>query len=155
MHSKHGQGQGQGGGRGQGQGQGQRAGGPSGQIGGTNAATAPGATGGAGTPNGTGHNASVDIQKAKVFEPITGSDGQQLNATGKLGQGPSTQIGKTDGPVTQGRAGVPLTSVLARYQAEATRALDGLDLPPSVRALVRAYFDSLNSDSDSDTGGTP
>src|SRR5205814_1461921 len=78
-----GQAQGQGGGQGQGQGQGQRSGGPSGRIGGTNSATAPGATGGAGTPNGTGHNASVDIQKATVFEPITGSNGEHLNATGQ------------------------------------------------------------------------
>ena len=161
---QQGQGQGQGQGRGQGQGQaqnrgqgqgggrgqGQSAGSPSGAIGGTRAATAPGATGGAGTPNGTGHNASVDVQTAKLYDPIASANGEQLNATGKLGQGPSTQIGKSQGPVTQGRVGVPLTSVLGRYEAEATRALDGLDLPPSVRALVRAYFDSLNSDDNGD-----
>src|SRR4029453_12473515 len=102
---------------------------------GTRAATAPGATGGAGTPNGTGHNPSVDLQTAKVFDPIAAASGQQLNATGQLGEGPSTNIGKTQGPVTQGQVSVPLASVLGRYESEATRALDGLDLPPSVRSV--------------------
>jgi hypothetical protein len=38
---------------------------------------------------------------------------------------------------------VPLSSVLPRYDAEATRALDRLAVPPSLRAQVRAYFDRL------------
>jgi hypothetical protein len=127
-------------------------------VSGTRAATAPGATGGAGTPNGTGHNASVDIQTAKVYSPITQGNGEQLNTPGPLNGGPSgAQLGRTQGPVVQGQASVPLTSVIGQYQSEATRALDGLDLPPSSRALVRSYFDSLNADNgtgSSDGSGT-
>jgi hypothetical protein len=136
----NGQGQGQGQGSGQ---QGQGAGSPSGQVGGTNAQQGSG-TGGAGTPNGTGHNPSVGLQTATVFEPPpAGSDGQQLNAAGPQGQGPSQAAGKADGPTQRNSAQVPLADVLPRYAAEATRALNQLNIPPSQRALVQSYFSSL------------
>jgi len=55
-------------------------------------------------------------------------------------------VGKADGPTTRNAAQVPVADVLPRYQAEATRALGQLDIPPSQRALVQAYFDALASE---------
>jgi hypothetical protein len=111
-------------------------------VGGTNAAQGNG-QGGAGTPNGTGNNPSVELQTATVFDPQTGTSGEQLNTSGQQGDGPTQQAGKVDGPSQRGTAGVPLADVLPRYSAEATRALSQLNIPPSQRALVQSYFAAL------------
>jgi hypothetical protein len=138
-----GQGQGQGPGQGGGQGQGAGAGAPSGQVGGTNAAQGSG-VGGAGTPNGSGNNPSVGLQTATVFDPQAAtSNGQQLNAGGPQGDGPSQVVGKVAGPNQANSAQVPLADVLPRYTAEATQALSQLNIPPSQRAIVQSYFASL------------
>jgi hypothetical protein len=144
-----GQGQGQGGqGQGQGQGQGtqgQGVGGASGQVGGTNAATAGnGATGGTGTPNGTGHNASVGLQQASVYSPVTSGAGPVLNAAGPQNSGPSQVSGSSTGPNIVTNPVQPLSNVLPQYQAQATQALATLNLPPSQRSLVESYFQGLD-----------
>jgi hypothetical protein len=144
---QQGQGQGQGQqGQGQGQGQGQAGqgtGGASGRVGGTNAPSGSG-QGGPGKPDGTGNNPSVGLQAATVFDPPhEGTNGEQLNVTGQLGQGPSQAAGRGNGPSSRNQAQVPLAQVLPRYQAEATAALQRLGLPASQRALVEAYFAAL------------
>ncbi|MGH9005483.1 MAG: hypothetical protein ACRDYV_20350 [Acidimicrobiia bacterium] len=112
-------------------------------MGGTNAATGSG-QGGQGTPNGSGNNPSVGLQEATIFEPLAeGTNGEQLNTTGQLGDGPSQVAGRGNAPSSRNQAQVPLGQVLPRYQAEATAALDRLALPPSQRALVQAYFAAL------------
>jgi hypothetical protein len=79
-----------------------------------------------------------------VFDPAAaGSNGQQLNANGPSGDGPSQQVGKVAGPNQANTAQVPLSDNLPRYTAEATKALDQLDIPPSQRAVVQSYFSSL------------
>ena len=57
---------------------------------------------------------------------------------------PGAPIGKSAGPITAGTARVPLSGALPAYAAQATTALDRLDLPPSVRDLVAAYFKALS-----------
>jgi len=52
-------------------------------------------------------------------------------------------VGKGDGLTLQNAAQVPLGDVLPRYSAEATAALDRLDIPPTQRALVQSYFAAL------------
>jgi hypothetical protein len=75
--------------------------------------------------------------------PPDGTAGDQLNATGQLGDGPTQAAGKGNGPSTVRAGQVPLAQVLPRYQAEATAAVARLNLPPSQRALVQAYFSAL------------
>jgi hypothetical protein len=138
-----GQGQGSGQGQGQGSGQGQGAGSPSGQVGGTNAPTGQG-QGGAGTPNGSGNNPSVDLTlgDVEIFDP--GTPGEQIDAGGRpTGNDPGQTTGQGDTTSRAGGAYVPVADVLADYQARATEALESTDIPPSLRALVRDYFDRL------------
>ena len=112
-------------------------------MGGTNASQGSG-QGGAGTPNGTGNNASTGLESATVFDPESAStNGEQLKTSGQQGEGPTQQAGKVDGPSQRGGVGVPLADVLPRYSAEATRALGQLNIPPSQRALVQSYFAAL------------
>jgi hypothetical protein len=61
------------------------------------------------------------------------------------GNGSSTQIGKTNGANGLGSSRVPLSQALPQYQSQATRALDGANIPPSVRELVRQYFSGLGN----------
>jgi hypothetical protein len=49
---------------------------------------------------------------------------------------------------------VPLADALSSYAQEATTALDATAVPPSVRALVVAYFDALQGRVAAATGGT-
>jgi hypothetical protein len=78
-----------------------------------------------------------------VYEPQLGAGGEQLQAGGRPGEGRTDTVGKGSGATKAGPALVPLADVLPRYEAEATRALDRLAIPPSQRDLVRAYFDGL------------
>jgi hypothetical protein len=78
-----------------------------------------------------------------VYDP-SASNGPDLNAGGPVGAGPTGgTVGQGAGPNTAGPASVPVSDALPRYEPQATAALDRLDLPPSVRDLVRAYFDGL------------
>jgi hypothetical protein len=48
-----------------------------------------------------------------------------------------------DGPTTGGAARVPVADVIDRYARQATTAVDRAGIPPSVRDLVRDYFERL------------
>ena len=95
------------------------------------------------TGGGTGNNPSGGLESATVFDPAGGTDGDVLNTTGQEGEGPSQQVGQGDGLSLQNGAQVPVGNVLPRYSAEATAALDRLDIPPTQRALVQSYFAAL------------
>jgi hypothetical protein len=82
-------------------------------------------------------------ESATVYDPAGGTDGEQLQAGTRPGDGRSETVGKGQGQTRAGPAVVPLADVLPRYDAEATAALDRLAIPPSQRDLVRAYFDAL------------
>jgi hypothetical protein len=112
-------------------------------VGGSNAATGSGGQGGAGSPNGSGHNASVGLQQASVYDPVTSGAGPTLNGAGPQNGGPSRVTGSASGPNLATGPATPLSSVLPKYQAQATQALDTLNLPPSQRALVESYFQGL------------
>lgn len=137
-----GQGQGSGSGSGQGQGQGSGAGSPSGNVAGSSASSGTG-RGGPGRPDGSGDNPSggLDLSgdEATVFDP-----GDELDAGGSnTGTDPGQTVGRGNTGSSRGGSHVPYGRVLADYEARATRALDRADVPPSLRALVRAYFDNL------------
>ena len=86
----------------------------------------------------------MDLQEsATVYDPAGGTDGEQLQAGTRPGEGRTETVGRGQGQTRVGPAVVPLAEVLPRYDAEATDALDRLAIPPSQRALVRAYFGSL------------
>ena len=110
---------------------------------GSNARTGSGQGGPGVVGGGTGNNPSGGLETATVYDPASGTDGEVLNTTGQQGEGPSRVVGKGDGLTLQNQAQVPLASVLPRYSAEATAALDRLDIPPTQRALVQAYFSAL------------
>ena len=59
------------------------------------------------------------------------------------GNGPGEVQGKRAGPNQASGAVVPISSVIGSYQAQATQALSSMAVPPSLRDLVRAYFDRL------------
>lgn len=142
-----GEGQGQGQGEGQGQGQGGQGGSASGKVGGASGAGGQGGQGGQGTPDGSGHNPSTELATNNIFAPGPEGTGEDSYVSGMQGEGPSETEGKGDGPTTLGDGFVPYQSVLGEYQAQATRALDQLDIAPSLRALVRAYFAGLAEES--------
>jgi hypothetical protein len=78
-----------------------------------------------------------------VYDP-SGAGGPELSTGGPVGAGPQGgTVGQGAGPNAAGPATTPLSDALGRYEPQATAALDRLDLPPSVRDLVRAYFDNL------------
>jgi hypothetical protein len=78
-----------------------------------------------------------------VYDSPGGSDGNPLRANGRSGPGRTQTVGKGNGATNRGAEVVPLSDALAHYRSEATAALDRLDIPPSLRTLVRQYFDSL------------
>lgn len=138
-----GQGNGQGPGNGQGQGQG-NGGGGAGRVTGNNATTGSG-QGGAGTAAGTGRNASVGVQSATVYDPaVRSTDGEQIDVQGSPGNGSGQVVGQGDLTDPANAPLVPLTQAFPRYQAQASEALSRLDIPPSMRAVVRTYFESLD-----------
>lgn len=120
-------------------------GGGGGGQGGPNNRTAEGSTGSGGVSDGAGdHTAGPPpANNPTVYDPTT-ADGPDLATGGTLNEGPQgATVGKEAGPNSAGTVGVPLSDALPRYEPRATAALDRLDLPPSVRDLVRAYFDGL------------
>jgi hypothetical protein len=78
-----------------------------------------------------------------VYSPVTSGQGQILNAAGPVNSGPSQVTGSGTGPNVATGPATPLASVLPQYQAQATQALDTLNLPPSQRSLVESYFQGL------------
>ncbi len=143
-----GSGSGQGSGSGSGQGKGGSGGGggggsPSGDVGGGGGGGGSAGRGGQGQGTGTGGgNAGEEPNTATIFDPVTAGAGEE-GTVGNGGVGDTETVGKGDGPTQAGSQRVPLADALTTYQNQATSALDAAEVPPSVRALVVAYFDAL------------
>jgi len=141
QQGQQGQGQGQQPGQGQGQGQqgqGQGQGQPSQAQGQGQGQSQTGGPGGQGQGFGGGPPST-----AKIFDPLL-SGNQEVQVQGQdSGQSSGERLDTTDGPTGRGTTQVPLSQALPSYRQEATRALDSLEISPSVRSLVRTYFDSL------------
>jgi hypothetical protein len=104
--------------------------------------------GGSGTAAGTGTNASTGLQEATIYDPNRkGTDGEQLNVAGRPGEGPSRVVGQGNLVDPVNAPLVPLAQAFPSYRQRASEALTRLDIPPSMRAVVRAYFDSLGQGS--------
>ena len=99
--------------------------------------------GGVGTADGSGHNNAAKTGDATVYDPSKATNGETLDVGGNPGQGSSTEVGKTTGPNSQGESRVQVSGALPSYEREATRAMDQANIPPSMRAVVRAYFERL------------
>ena len=73
-----------------------------------------------------------------------GGDGALPLSLGGSGQAGELILGMTDlAPGTPEEARVPYTDVYRRYEASARLAIDSLQPPPHLEALVREYFSSL------------
>lgn len=142
-----GEGAGQGAGAGQGSGQGGQPGGGAGEISGVRGGTGDaGGQGGQGTVgSGSGDlEEARDVATSSVFDPIMeGSTTDQLQVGIDGGTGDGAIIGRGDVPTEAGQALVPYTQALPTYLADAADALAQLQLPPSLRDIVRNYFDRL------------
>ena len=106
--------------------------------------------GGAGTPGGTGDGGGdgngdgSTIEESTIAAPTaTGTDGERIVVPGQSGEGPSETTGRANGATRTGAARVTVREALPSYRVEAGRALSRLQLSPSVRSVVRSYFDSL------------
>lgn len=147
-----GQGAGQGSGRGTGQGAGQGQGGqgggsPTGQISGVRGGEGgAGGQGGEGTvgPGGEAIDDPRDVATSSVFQPILeGNTADQVQVGIDGGSGQGSIVGRADAPTQAGESLVPYTQNLPTYLAEAADALARMQLPPSLRDIVRNYFDLL------------
>lgn len=142
----NGNGQGQGQGNGQGEGQGGRGGAggaASGEVAGANGDNPNGAQGGPGTANGSGNNAFGRKDALAWYEPSY-TEGDELDLDGvDAGGDPGEVIDRERGDDSTGASRVSGADKVARQRARATAALDGTDVPPSVRAMVSSYFDRL------------
>jgi len=138
-----GEGQGQGSGSGSGQGSGSGSGGnPSGPVNGGGGTSGNGGQGGQGT--GTGHtDGSGNPSTDTIYDPVRGGNGETGTVGGGTGSGQGGTIGTTDGQTNSGSANVPVSDVLGDYAAQATEAMNNPTVPPSIRALVLAYFNQL------------
>lgn len=157
-----GEGQGQGQGAGQGQGQGQGAGqgagqGQGGTAGGGGAGQISGVTpsgqfaqgqGGVGSPGpGEADGGGTEVGRNTVFDPLDlGNTTDLLKAEIDGGSGDGALVGRGDAPTERGQTLVPYTQVLPDYLVSAAAALEQLDVPPSMREIIRTYFDRLAQD---------
>ncbi len=141
--SGQGSGSGSGQGSGSGSGSGQGAGGsPSGNVQGGSGSAGTGGQGGKGT--GTGHtNGSGSPNTDTIFDPVHGTGGETGTVGGGSGSGQGGTIGTTNGQTNNGSSNVPVADVIDDYTREATAAMNNPSVPPSVRALVLAYFNQL------------
>ena len=136
-----GSGDAQGEGQAQGQGEGSGSGSPSGEVTGALGGTGAG-QGGVGTPNGSGESTDVgnESQTPSLFLP--GGDSEELFPNNGA-DGESETVGLGEGATSSGGSQVPVRDVLPNFAAEAIAAADDPAVPPSTRALVQRYFDSL------------
>jgi hypothetical protein len=128
--------------QGQGQGQGGGGGNPSGQVGGGGGSGNQG-QGGTGRPSGGSGGSGDEPVEGSVFDPPAFGEGEELDAGGGTGTGDGRTVGMEDGQTAGGAARVPVADVIERYAQQATTAVDRPGVPPSVRDLVRAYFEQL------------
>jgi hypothetical protein len=101
--------------------------------------------GGSGTADGSG-NSNVGrgaSEETSIFDPTAIDEGDELDLDPNATDGDDETVGRTDGQTSRGEAYVPLSRALPRFVEQATRALDRAQVPPSLRAFVRAYFDRL------------
>lgn len=149
---RRGQGEGEGRGDGEGEGQGEGAGqggqpaGGGGEI--TGVAPGDGSASGQGDQGsvgaGDGQDHGTDVETANVFTPLDEgslSDLVQVDIEG--GSGDGDVIGQADVPTARGESLVPYAQVLPEYLNQAADAMGELQLPPSMRGIVQAYFDLL------------
>jgi len=86
------------------------------------------------------------VEESTIAAPTaTSTDGERIVVPGQSGEGPSSTAGRGNGPTRRGAARVTVREALPSYRLEAGRALQRLDLSPSVRSVVRSYFDSLGA----------
>jgi hypothetical protein len=79
-----------------------------------------------------------------VFDPQEASGPtDEVNADPNRSSGESETVGKGNAPSTKSNGAVPLSSALPKYSERATAAVDQMQIPPSVRALVKAYFQRM------------
>ena len=76
-----------------------------------------------------------------------GSGGETGGVGGGTGSGQGGTIGQTNGQTNSGSSNVPVSDVIDDYAREATDAMNNPAVPPSVRALVLAYFNQLQGKS--------
>jgi hypothetical protein len=100
--------------------------------------------GGQGTPDGSGNNGSGGPEEATVFDPqdATGPT-DEVNADPNRSDGESETVGKSNTTSSSSGGAVPLSQALPKYQQRATAAVDQMQIPPSLRALVKAYFQRM------------
>lgn len=142
-----GQGEGDGGGDGgQGGAGGQQSSGGSGEI--SNVAPGDGDASGQGGQGNVGAAGTEDhgteVETANVFSPLEDEALTELLQVGIEGGSPDGDIvGRADGPTARGDSVVPYAQVLPEYLNQAADALGQLELPPSMRSIVQAYFELL------------
>jgi hypothetical protein len=103
-----------------------------------------GTSGGTGDQGGEGDGDGSGVGESTIAAPVLQLiNGEQVVVPGQSGAGPSETVGRGNAPTRVGSSRVPLRNALPAYRVEASRALNRLELSPSVRSLVRAYFDSF------------
>ena len=135
------QGQGQGTEQTQDQGSGAGSGAPSGSVAGASGGTGQGQAG-PGTANGRGDSTDTgDVGVPTLWSPNGVGDRRYVQGTPTSGE--SETVGH--GSLISGDSGarVPVDEVLGDYLAEAVESLDRGRIPPSSRALVQRYFDTV------------
>ncbi len=81
------------------------------------------------------------------YEPVDpGLTSERIQVGIGDGAGSGDVTGTGDGPTDRGEALTPEAQLLARYVAEAHRSLSRMQLPPSMRGIVRTYFDRLSAE---------
>jgi hypothetical protein len=76
-----------------------------------------------------------------VFDPQDSSGPtDEVNADPNRSAGESETVGKGNTQSSKSNGTVPLSQALPKYQQRATAAVDQMQIPPSLRALVKAYF---------------
>lgn len=158
---EEGQGQDQGDGSGQGQGDGGDRGGggagrgsaagASGQVGGASSrgdgAGAPGGQGQIGAGDGNARDEEAP-DLATIYDPASGTGGDELAVGGGAGSGEGGTVGSGDGPTRGGEARVPIAEAIGTYAEAATDAMDTQIVAPSTRQLVTHYFNALQNRSE-------
>jgi hypothetical protein len=81
--------------------------------------------------------------EGSLYDPPAFGQGEQIDAGGGTGAGDGETVGAGDGQTRAGGTRVPVADVIGRYSRQATAALDRPGVPPSVRDVVREYFERL------------
>jgi hypothetical protein len=76
-----------------------------------------------------------------VYDP-----GDTLDSGGSAsGNDPGVTVGEGNGSTNRNNARVPIADALPAARDRAGRAMDSMAIPPSLEALVRAYFENLGT----------